>query len=117
MHSGTPFSVAKAPNVILETIKRGEDDKDGKATTIILRLFEQYGGHANAVLKIASSLSVQKAELVNILEDNLKDLEVSNSKDGAQIKLPFRGYEIKTVRLTVKAAKKARSSSDGWVKI
>lgn len=51
MHHGSPFSVS-APNVVLETVKRGEDDKDGKATTIILRLYEQYGGHANAVLKM-----------------------------------------------------------------
>lgn len=52
VHSGTPFSVSGATNVVLETVKRGEDDKEGKDTTLILRLFEQYGGHANAVLKM-----------------------------------------------------------------
>ena len=37
---------------MLETVKRGEDDKDGEAKTIILRLYELYGGHARATLKM-----------------------------------------------------------------
>lgn len=37
---------------MLETVKRGEDDKDGEAKTIILRLYEHYGGHARATLKM-----------------------------------------------------------------
>lgn len=46
--------MGNAPNVILETVKRGEDDvhAEGKEQTLILRLFEQYGGHANAVLQM-----------------------------------------------------------------
>jgi alpha-mannosidase len=50
----SPFSVHAAPNVMLETVKRGEDDlfeMDGKRT-IILRLYEHLGGHARAVLKV-----------------------------------------------------------------
>jgi alpha-mannosidase len=48
------FSVQGARNVVLETIKRGEDDvhASGKGKTLILRLFEQYGGHAKAKLKM-----------------------------------------------------------------
>ena len=52
--SSSPFKVTGAPNVALETIKRGEDDTsetDGKRT-VILRLFEQYGGHAKAALRM-----------------------------------------------------------------
>lgn len=52
--ASTPFKVVGAPNVMLETVKRGEDDMfemDGKRT-IILRIFEQYGGHAKATLKM-----------------------------------------------------------------
>lgn len=41
-----------APNVILETIKRGEDDEADGTFCVILRLFEQYGGHARGVLKM-----------------------------------------------------------------
>lgn len=52
--TGNPFHVANAPNVILETVKRGEDDvhSEGNTQTLILRLFEQYGGHANAILQM-----------------------------------------------------------------
>ena len=50
--AATPFKVLGAPNVMLETIKRGEDDKwtgDGEKN-IILRLYEHFGGHAKAAL-------------------------------------------------------------------
>jgi alpha-mannosidase len=48
------FSLAGAPNVMLETIKRGEEDDESydSRTTIILRMFEQFGGHAKATLKM-----------------------------------------------------------------
>jgi alpha-mannosidase len=49
----SPFRVAGAPNVKLETVKRGEDDEvSGEGDkTIILRLYEHFGGHARATLK------------------------------------------------------------------
>ncbi|CAD6569406.1 MAG: Glycoside hydrolase, 38 vacuolar alpha mannosidase [Tremellales sp. Tagirdzhanova-0007] len=119
----SPFKVSGAPNVVLETIKRGEDDMfemDGKRT-IILRLFEQLGGHAKATLNI-SGLTIKKAEIVNILEDPIEDLDVlsssseqdvNKSKD-VQVSLDFRGFEVKTVRLTL-GKKEQRASSDSWV--
>ncbi|WVQ95701.1 hypothetical protein IAU59_002800 [Kwoniella sp. CBS 9459] len=140
-----PFKVDGAPNIMLETIKRGEDDDffaDHKEKTIILRLYEHLGGHARPTLKV-NGLSVVKAELVNLLEDHVETLKIhkdsqkkedddeqkppkhgGNGKETSSIKLSFRGYEIKTVRLTVKydgkgkGGKKDRRSSDGsWVKV
>ncbi|GMK54493.1 hypothetical protein CspeluHIS016_0110790 [Cutaneotrichosporon spelunceum] len=122
---GNPFRIENARNVFLETVKRGEDDvhAEGEEQTLILRLFEQFGGHANAVLQI-TGLAVAKAELVNIMEDHMEDLKVSSagpnsSSDDSEIKLRFRGYEIKTVRLTLKpgAKPKAHRDSGGWVKL
>lgn len=52
--AATPFKLHGAPNVMLETIKRGEDDKwteDGEKT-VILRLYEHFGGHAKATLNM-----------------------------------------------------------------
>jgi alpha-mannosidase len=51
--SASPFSLVNGPNVQLETVKRAEDDdhKSSKAT-IIIRLFEQFGGHAKPTLKM-----------------------------------------------------------------
>lgn len=51
---GPPVVVIKdAPNVFLDTLKRGDDDdfsssSAGSAKTITLRFYEAYGGHARA---------------------------------------------------------------------
>ena len=53
-----PFVVEGAPNVMLETVKRGEEDFDpithveAKGKSVVLRLFEHMGGQANASLKM-----------------------------------------------------------------
>ena len=47
-----PFRVDAAQNVILECFKRGEDDEKTGKETIIVRLFEQFGGHATARLNM-----------------------------------------------------------------
>jgi len=75
-------------------------------------------------------LKIIKAELANILEDHQEDLRVNNvstsssDKTESEIKLSFRGFEIKTVKLTVeKASKKGGSGGsaalqcDGWIKL
>lgn len=48
------LAVENAPNVILETVKRSDDDDLSKKgdTHIILRLYEAYGGHAQAKLRM-----------------------------------------------------------------
>jgi len=62
------------------------------------------------------------------LEDHQEDLKVVNASSSgdkieSEIKLSFRGFEIKTVKLTVeRAGKKIASSgsalqSDGWIKL
>lgn len=146
--AASPFKITTAPNVQLETIKRAEDDDHsakGNKATLIVRLFEQLGGHAKPVLKI-SGLKVIKAELANILEDSIEDLKVTTSSNSAaegktesEIKLSFRGFEVKTVKLTVETSdsKKVRRGSvasstsaevvtpaavssiqsDGWIKL
>ncbi|KAF8064431.1 glycoside hydrolase family 38 protein [Lyophyllum atratum] len=100
-----PFSVEGARNVFLETIKRGEDDdfcNDSGSTTVILRLYEAFGGHAQAKLRIASHLAVSKAYVTNLLEDDDKELNITQMDDtGGSLKLDFRGFEVKTVKLVV----------------
>jgi alpha-mannosidase len=54
----SPISLGGAPNVILETIKRGEDDEADGTFCVILRMFEQYGGHARATLKLYVSFTM-----------------------------------------------------------
>ena len=68
----------------------------------------------------SSGLTIKKAEIVNLLEDSIEDLKIHSSSEGAKseevhVKLDFRGYEIKTVRLTLGREEKRRLSGGGWV--
>ena len=103
-----------AHNVFLETIKRGEDDSfeeavnlddKSKTTTVILRLYEAYGGYAQARLLI-HHLPVLKAFTTNLLEDEGEELYVLRSSDssdesGCALSLSFRGFEVKTIKLVL----------------
>lgn len=40
-----PFTGSGARNVVIHTVKRGEDDADTKQKTVVLRLYEHLGGH------------------------------------------------------------------------
>ncbi|KZS95622.1 hypothetical protein SISNIDRAFT_452270 [Sistotremastrum niveocremeum HHB9708] len=71
-----PFKVEGAPNVILETIKRGDDDFDtyslqekGGEKSVVLRLYEAYGGHASARLRVSGRVGVKKVFVTGLLED------------------------------------------------
>jgi alpha-mannosidase len=112
-----PFVVEGARNVFLETVKRGEHDSFEKAvdmddksatTTVILRLYEAFGGHAQARLLVSSHLPVLKAITTNLLEDEAEDLYILRSSDssdeyGSALSLCFRGFEVKTVKLVLGA--------------
>lgn len=98
------FVVEGAPNVFLETVKRGLDDdfEKGDSQTIVLRLYEAFGGHGTVKLKLAKHLSVVKVLETNLLEDELKDLAVYEAEDdSAAVKLSFHGFEVKTIKLVL----------------
>jgi alpha-mannosidase len=107
----SPFEIRGASNVFLETVKRGDNDNFGlqeSETTVILRLYEAYGGHARATLKIASHVAVRKAFVTNLLEDNVDELNILQADDAehaaASLKLDFRGFEVKTLKLVIGSA-------------
>ncbi|KAI0287851.1 glycoside hydrolase family 38 protein [Russula brevipes] len=102
---GTDYSV------VLETIKRGDLDSDGAngPRTIVLRLYEAYGGHATVGLQI-NVPGVTAAFLTNLLEDDAGAealaLERTTGEWGEQagelsLRLAFRGFEAKTVKLVL----------------
>lgn len=104
MTAKPPFTISGAHNVILETIKRGEDDdfKSGANPTVVLRLYEAFGGHARVKLSISEDFHVSKASITNLLEDELDVLRVATDNDDLQsVKLDFHGFEVKTVKLTL----------------
>lgn len=110
--SKAPFSIRGAPNVIIETVKRGDDDcfsddtdeTPDKPSTIVLRIYEAFGGHAQAILSVNGAFNVTKAYESNLLEDDLKELSLIR-RDGeggdVEVKLNFRGFEVKTVKFVL----------------
>jgi alpha-mannosidase len=101
-----PFGVSGARNVFLETVKRGDDD-DKHTTTVVLRLYEAFGGHARAKLHVAKHFDVKKAYLTNLLEEHVTEFNLAKGADAAsettEIPLEFHGFEVKTVKLVLKS--------------
>jgi len=110
-----PFLLfAREPSVVLETLKRGDLDADGKdgPRTIVLRLYEAFGGHASVGLLISVGKVVAAYE-TNLLEDDAGlealALERTGGEGGGQqlsgetvsIRLEFRGFEVKTIKLVL----------------
>nr|XP_019011845.1 uncharacterized protein I206_03951 [Kwoniella pini CBS 10737]OCF50626.1 hypothetical protein I206_03951 [Kwoniella pini CBS 10737] len=88
--------------VILDTVKRGEDDsKEGK-TSVILRMFESQGAKARGVLRI-SGIIAKSMRWVNILEETMSDeLEPQwrqGDDESIQVDLSFRGFEVRTLQV------------------
>ncbi|KAG1869378.1 glycoside hydrolase family 38 protein [Suillus subalutaceus] len=103
-----PFWLEGSPNIFLETIKRGEDDFEPNAsgTTIILRMYEAFGGHGSVKLYIGKNVPVKRAYVTNILEDTKGELGlVSTTGAHSTLKLEFRSFEVKTVKLVLETKK------------
>lgn len=124
--SKPPFWLEGTPNVFLETIKRGEDDdfeSKSASKTVILRLYEAYGGHGHVQLRVSPSVRVVDAYLTNLLEDHKTALllvsDVNAGVDenetavAASLDLEFRGFEVKTVKLVVADQVFGVESDDG----
>lgn len=87
--------------LILDTIKRGEDDEDvsrgelpqRKGMSIIVRIYESLGGKARGTIK--TSLPVKKVYKTNVLEDDEGELGLING----QIAIELRSFEVATYRL------------------
>ena len=91
-----------SPSLILDTIKRGEDDEDvsrgelpkRRGRSIILRVYESLGGKARGIIK--TSLEVRRVCKTNLLEDDGE--EVGISKEG-EVRIELRAFEVATYRL------------------
>jgi alpha-mannosidase len=77
------------PGLLIDTVKRAEDGDD-----LIVRLYEAHGARGTARLHVG--LPFEGAGFTNLLEDALADAEV----DGGDVSIPFRPFEIVTVRLS-----------------
>lgn len=122
-----PFQVESAPNVILDTVKRGEDDdylsKKSSGMSVICRLYESKGGHA--VASLVTSLPVKSASIVDLLERKIADVEVvsfgdeDKGKKQKKIQLAFRGFQIVTVKLELDVERHHASKlvEEAWTEV
>ncbi|KAF8475945.1 glycosyl hydrolases family 38 N-terminal domain-containing protein, partial [Kalaharituber pfeilii] len=100
--------VEGAPGIILDTIKRGEDDSDVKGEevlasrsgkSVILRLYESLGGKATTTVK--SSLKVREVWKANLLEDDLESVTVVSTPGHSSFQITLRPFEVVTYRLVL----------------
>jgi alpha-mannosidase len=83
---GESFASVDDPNLVLDTIKRGE-----RSDSVVLRLYEAHGGRGTARVRLARP--VERARLANALEEELGDVSV---EDGTLV-LPYRPHQVITV--------------------
>ncbi|KAJ2612158.1 Glycoside hydrolase, 38 vacuolar alpha mannosidase [Coemansia sp. RSA 1365] len=94
------FSVSGARNVVLDTVKRAEDDSN----SYIVRLYEAYGGHAHAL--ITTRLPASKVVKVNILEEPLEDDTEGNHcgvrwlTHSTSLEVKFKPFEVVSLKFT-----------------
>ena len=92
-----------SPALVLDTVKRGEDDEDvslgdlavRKGRSIVLRIYESLGGRAKGFLQLGRILGVKKVFATNALEDDVEELRLKD--EGFDIVL--RAFEVATFRL------------------
>jgi alpha-mannosidase len=96
-----PVKLTGNPSLILDTVKRGEDDEDvsrgelakRKGRSIILRIYDSLGGTSKGTIK--TSLDVKKVWKTNVLEDDLEEMRI---EDG-EVEITLRPFEVATFRL------------------
>lgn len=85
---GSVFTVSK-PSVVIESVKVSEDELSSDGRTLVLRLYESFGGRCSVVLK--SCLPVKQVALCNGLEE-LLDSPIHWPKDGFE--LQFKPFQV-----------------------
>jgi len=89
------------PSLILDTVKRGEDDEDvsrgelpkRKGRSVILRIYDSLGGTSRGVIE--TGLDVKGMWKTNVLEDDGEELKVEEGK----VRIVLRPFEVATFRL------------------
>ena len=89
--------------LVLDTIKRGEDDEDvsrgelpiRKGRSIIIRIYESLGGRARGFVRLGSVLGVKRVFRTNVLEDDEGELNLADE----EFKIELGAFEVGTWRL------------------
>ena len=121
----SPFQITGTDSVILDTVKRGEDDDESGRSSVVIRMFECLGGRTKGSLKMsvpshssrvllchvtvtdrfsAGGIAPKSLTWVNILEEPMTDEgDVVWQQDGetATVELDFRGFEVRTLLIVL----------------
>ncbi|KAI0176289.1 glycoside hydrolase family 38 protein [Hypoxylon sp. FL1284] len=98
-----PVELKGDDSLILDCVKRGEDDEDvshdtsiprRKGRSVIVRLYESLGGRSTG--KITTIWDVKKVSKTNILEDDGEQVEIDS--DGS-FSVTLKPFEVATYRL------------------
>lgn len=92
-------------SLILDTIKRGEDDEDvsrgelavREGRSIIIRIYDSLGGRSRGTLE--TKLEVKKAWKTNLLEDDQEPVKIKQIGSSYTIDVELRPFEVGTWRL------------------
>jgi alpha-mannosidase len=98
------FRISGAPNLVIDTIKRGEDDADVSRSvsarsaghSVILRIYDALGGKSRGVLEW-SDVRVKKVVKVNALEDEGEVLEHGDM----EVEIEVRAFEVASYKVVV----------------
>jgi alpha-mannosidase len=102
-HVKTPVRLTGDAALVLDTVKRGEDDEDvsrgdlapKKGRSVVLRVYDSLGGRARGTIQ--TDWDVKRVAKVNLLEDELEDIEI---KDG-KFDIELRPFEVASYKLVV----------------
>ena len=98
------ITVSGGKSLILDAVKRGEDDEDvsrgelsqRSGQSVILRIYESLGGKTRGTIE--TTLPVKRVFKTNILEDDLEVLKITG-KNKLSINIELRAFEVATFRL------------------
>ena len=83
---GPSFACVDDPNVVLDTVKRGE-----RTEALVLRLYEAHGARGTARVRLAAPFG--RARLADALEEPAGDVTI----EGDTLVLPYLPHRVLTV--------------------
>jgi alpha-mannosidase len=111
-YAGWTITGDEAQTLVIDTVKRGEDDADvsrgelpaRKGRSVVLRIYESLGatGRGRVVVPRGVGGSVAKVEKCNVLEDEGEAVKYGKGEeDGGGFRVEIRPFEVATYRITL----------------
>jgi alpha-mannosidase len=97
----SPVKLIGDESLVLDTVKRGEDDEDvsrgelpkRKGQSVVLRVYDSLGSRSTGTIE--TTWDVKRVFKTNILEDNLEEIEITDGK----FPIVLRPFEVATYRM------------------